>query len=159
MSVIQFNSATFQARDELVARGYLHVTIPQEKPRCGGETLGCTSAVLDREGGRDTVVFIADGRFHMEGAMIANPGHTFFQYNPYECAHQAKVLPRRVRLRRNDPGAQGTARSRPGRPEGHPGGRHPGGARATGLAAHPGGRLSSGSRSGCGRRGCRTACC
>lgn len=37
MSVIQFNSATFQTRDALLTRGYLNITIPQEKPRCGGE--------------------------------------------------------------------------------------------------------------------------
>ena len=40
--------------------------------------------MLDAGSGKDTVVFIADGRFHMEGAMIANPAHAYFQYNPYE---------------------------------------------------------------------------
>jgi hypothetical protein len=37
MSVIQFNSALFQMREELAGRGFLNLTIPQEKPRCGGE--------------------------------------------------------------------------------------------------------------------------
>ena len=29
------------------------------------------------------MLFIADGRFHMEAAMIANPDFTTYQYNPY----------------------------------------------------------------------------
>ena len=48
------------------------------------KTLGCTSPVLERSIAKDTVIFLADGRFHMEGAMIANPTHRFFRYNPYE---------------------------------------------------------------------------
>jgi 2-(3-amino-3-carboxypropyl)histidine synthase len=31
----------------------------------------------------DTVVYLCDGRFHMEAVMISNPNHSFFQYNPY----------------------------------------------------------------------------
>ena len=52
--------------------------------RYNKETLGCTSAVLSKKEGGNVVVFIADGRFHMEGAMIANPSHIYYQYNPYE---------------------------------------------------------------------------
>lgn len=33
---------------------------------------------------KEKVIFIADGKFHMEGAMIANPRHVFFKYHPYE---------------------------------------------------------------------------
>ena len=29
------------------------------------------------------MVFISDGRFHIESAMIKNPKLTFYQYNPY----------------------------------------------------------------------------
>ncbi len=29
------------------------------------------------------MLFIADGRFHMEAAMIANPKFKAYQYNPY----------------------------------------------------------------------------
>ncbi len=29
------------------------------------------------------VVFIADGRFHIESTMIKNPHAKFYQYNPY----------------------------------------------------------------------------
>lgn len=36
-----------------------------------GEVLGCTAPVLP--GGADAIVFVADGRFHLEAIMIANP--------------------------------------------------------------------------------------
>lgn len=29
------------------------------------------------------MLFIADGRFHMEAALIANPDYVAYQYNPY----------------------------------------------------------------------------
>jgi 2-(3-amino-3-carboxypropyl)histidine synthase len=54
--------------------------VPQEKPRSPGEVLGCTSPVL---AAGSTVLFVADGRFHLESAMIRNPSCTFHQYNPY----------------------------------------------------------------------------
>jgi 2-(3-amino-3-carboxypropyl)histidine synthase len=84
MCVIQFNATMSMARAKLEELGYSNIEIPQEKPRCKGETLGCTSAVLEKSSEKDTVVFIADGRFHMEGAMIANPSLIFYKYNPYE---------------------------------------------------------------------------
>ena len=52
--------------------------------KCFKKTLGCTSAVLSSDADKKDIVFISDGRFHMEGAMIANPHHNFYQYNPYE---------------------------------------------------------------------------
>ncbi len=36
-----------------------------------GEVLGCTAPVL--QGEYDAIVFVADGRFHLEAIMIANP--------------------------------------------------------------------------------------
>jgi len=58
--------------------------VPQEKPRSGGEVLGCTSPQLAVVPGKKNIMlFIADGRFHMEAAIIANPLYTAFQYNPY----------------------------------------------------------------------------
>ena len=36
-----------------------------------GEVLGCTAPVLKQE--VDAIVFVADGRFHLEAIMIANP--------------------------------------------------------------------------------------
>lgn len=36
-----------------------------------GEVLGCTAPVLKEDA--DAIVFVADGRFHLEAIMIANP--------------------------------------------------------------------------------------
>ena len=36
-----------------------------------GEVLGCTAPVLKQQVG--AIVFVADGRFHLEAIMIANP--------------------------------------------------------------------------------------
>jgi len=90
MGSIQYNNSVFLCKRELVERGYKNVIIPQTKPRSGGEVLGCTSPSI---GGCDsknfqsdpdpTVIFLCDGRFHMESAMIANPDYTFYQYNPF----------------------------------------------------------------------------
>ena len=41
------------------------------KPRSGGEVLGCTAPTINEKSGN--ILFICDGRFHMEGLMIANP--------------------------------------------------------------------------------------
>lgn len=56
------------------------ITVPQSKPLSAGETLGCTSAVLS---GCDVLVFVADGRFHLEAAMIRNPNVKAYRYDPY----------------------------------------------------------------------------
>lgn len=44
--------------------------------------LGCTSPVLECEKG--TVVFIGDGRFHIESCMIRNPQMVYYQYDPFK---------------------------------------------------------------------------
>ena len=46
-------------------------TAAQVKPLSGGEVLGCTAPVV--AGSVDAIVFVADGRFHLESIMIANP--------------------------------------------------------------------------------------
>merc|ERR1719414_983527 len=55
--------------------------VPQVKPLGLGETLGCTSPVVDEA---DAVVFVCDGRFHLESAMIQNPSVPggFYRYDP-----------------------------------------------------------------------------
>lgn len=46
--------------------------------------MGCTSPSLDVQiDSKNVMLFIADGRFHMEAAMIANTDFTSYQYNPY----------------------------------------------------------------------------
>lgn len=42
-----------------------------DPPFSTGEVLGCTAPVL--QGDTDAIVFVADGRFHLEAMMIANP--------------------------------------------------------------------------------------
>lgn len=69
--------------------------VPQGRPLSSGETLGCTSPILphhkqdgsepasDSEIGTDAIIFIADGRFHLESAMIQNPLIPAYRYDPY----------------------------------------------------------------------------
>ncbi len=83
MGTVQFNSVMSQLKGAFEQKG-VSVKVPQVKPRSQGEVLGCTSPVLEEKSG--SVVFICDGRFHMEAAMIANPTLQFFQYNPYNKA-------------------------------------------------------------------------
>ncbi|XP_065872255.1 uncharacterized protein [Euphorbia lathyris] len=84
---IQFASAIREAKPELETLG-LSVLIPQSKPLSAGEVLGCTAPKISSNaligGFSDTVaVFVADGRFHLEAFMIANPGIRVFRYDPY----------------------------------------------------------------------------
>ena len=80
---IQFASAMDRIRAELGTE-YPHLVVPQVKPLSRGETLGCTSPKLPA--GTEVLLFIADGRFHMESTLIANPGIPAFRYNPYDKA-------------------------------------------------------------------------
>lgn len=45
------------------------VTIPRSKPLSHGEILGCTAPTV-RD---DFIVYVGDGRFHLEAMMMANP--------------------------------------------------------------------------------------
>jgi 2-(3-amino-3-carboxypropyl)histidine synthase len=84
LGTIQFNKALYVIKSLLEKNSVSfpsgRIRIPQTKPRSGGEVLGCTSPVI---GERGSVVFISDGRFHIESAMIKNPQLKFYQYNPY----------------------------------------------------------------------------
>ncbi|RDY14072.1 2-(3-amino-3-carboxypropyl)histidine synthase subunit 1, partial [Mucuna pruriens] len=84
---IQFASAIRTAKPELEELGF-RVLIPQSKPLSAGEVLGCTapkvsSNSLGNEISESVLVFVADGRFHLEAFMIANPGIKAFRYDPY----------------------------------------------------------------------------
>jgi diphthamide biosynthesis enzyme Dph1/Dph2-like protein len=48
-----------------------------------GEVLGCTAPVLKEEA--DAIVFVADGRFHLEAIMIANPAIPAYRYGLTVC--------------------------------------------------------------------------
>lgn len=81
-STIQFLSSIHSAVRTLESSGY-DIIIPQSRPLSKGEVLGCTSPKLPSD--VHTVVFVADGRFHLEAMMIANPDiENFLRYNPYD---------------------------------------------------------------------------
>jgi len=79
---IQFVSSIHLAAKELRNYGF-YILVPQAKPLTPGEILGCTSPELDRDD-ISKIIFIADGRFHLESLMIANPDIEAFKYNPYD---------------------------------------------------------------------------
>ncbi|KAF9008708.1 diphthamide synthesis protein [Cyathus striatus] len=54
--------------------------IPRSKPLSPGEILGCTAPRLDDV---DALLYLGDGRFHLESIMIANPTVPAFRYDPY----------------------------------------------------------------------------
>lgn len=81
MGSIQYNNSVFLVKRLLTSSGYNNIIVPQAKPRSSGEVLGCTSPVISEKNG--TIIFICDGRFHMESLMISNPQMTFYQYNPF----------------------------------------------------------------------------
>ncbi|CCL99445.1 uncharacterized protein FIBRA_01463 [Fibroporia radiculosa] len=60
--------------------GPYHTTIPRSKPLSPGEILGCTAPRLSDV---DALIYLGDGRFHLESIMIANPSVPAFRYDPY----------------------------------------------------------------------------
>lgn len=80
VGTIQFVSSLQSAHSEL--SNEYQITIPQIKPLSPGELLGCTSPKLPYKA-IDSLVYIADGRFHLESIMISNPDIQAFMYNPY----------------------------------------------------------------------------
>ena len=79
VSTIQFVAALQSIQQILSAE--FKVFIPQSKPLSPGEILGCTSPRLPD--GTEALVYIGDGRFHLESIMIANPSTQAYQYDPY----------------------------------------------------------------------------
>ncbi|CAI5756467.1 unnamed protein product [Candida verbasci] len=60
----------------------IYLTAPQTRPLSKGEVLGCTSARLDPNHIR-AMIYIGDGRFHLESSMIHNPSVPAYRYDPY----------------------------------------------------------------------------
>ena len=88
MGTIQFAQALNEVKKALEKDARFVIDVPQARPLSRGEVLGCTAPKLSLPD-QDALVFIADGRFHMESAMIANPDLASFRYDPY-----SKVLSR-----------------------------------------------------------------
>ncbi|XP_047247429.1 2-(3-amino-3-carboxypropyl)histidine synthase subunit 1 isoform X1 [Girardinichthys multiradiatus] len=79
VSTIQFVAA-LQAVSAALRPEY-DVLVPQCRPLSPGEILGCTSPCLDRH--VDAIIYLGDGRFHLESIMIANPDIPAYRYDPY----------------------------------------------------------------------------
>ncbi|XP_041097115.1 2-(3-amino-3-carboxypropyl)histidine synthase subunit 1 isoform X1 [Polyodon spathula] len=79
VSTIQFVAALQSACAEL--RPHFDVLVPQCRPLSPGEILGCTSPKLERP--VSAIVYLGDGRFHLESIMIANPDTPAYRYDPY----------------------------------------------------------------------------
>lgn len=80
VSTIQFNYTLHKVLEPLHQAG-IDAWAPQASPLSKGEVLGCTSAKLNKE--TDAIVYIGDGRFHLESAMICNPDVPAYKYDPY----------------------------------------------------------------------------
>lgn len=79
VSTIQFVSVLQAARQELNEE--YDIIVPQCKPLSPGEILGCTSPQLDKK--VDAIIYLGDGRFHLESIMVANPEVQAYRYDPY----------------------------------------------------------------------------
>lgn len=80
VSTIQFVTTVHMVAEKLKQCGY-SVVIPQVKPLSPGEILGCTAPKLSNT---DIVIYLGDGRFHLEAIMIANPNVAAYKYDPYQ---------------------------------------------------------------------------
>lgn len=79
-STIQFVMSVHELARQL-RQSQFNITLPQSRPLSSGEILGCTAPKLDPT--INTIVFICDGRFHLEALMIANPDIKAYRYDPY----------------------------------------------------------------------------
>jgi 2-(3-amino-3-carboxypropyl)histidine synthase len=68
-----------QASRQLLQNDF-EVIVPQSKPLSPGEILGCTAPKLKDQ---DIIIYLGDGRFHLEAIMIANPTLPAYRYDPY----------------------------------------------------------------------------
>jgi len=86
LGTIQYSRALHEACELLSEHfGSSNVIIPRESPLTSGEVLGCTSPTLITGDERDCeiCIFVSDGRFHLESAMIQNPSVFFYRYDPF----------------------------------------------------------------------------
>ena len=82
VGTIQFN-ATLHSVKPVLERAGFNVLIPQIAPLSKGEILGCTSPRLSSDANVDLILYLGDGRFHLESAMIHNPCIPAYRYDPY----------------------------------------------------------------------------
>lgn len=95
VSTIQFVAALQRLKEDLTSEapegsaspssrrlwcGKYDASIPQARPLSPGEILGCTAPSLPDV---DALIYLGDGRFHLESIMIQNPTVPAFRYDPY----------------------------------------------------------------------------
>ena len=88
VSTIQF-VATLQACSKTLSDSF-KIVLPQARPLSPGEILGCTSPRLEA---CDAIVYLGDGRFHLESIMISNPDVPAYRYDPYSKVSAAAHRP------------------------------------------------------------------
>lgn len=105
-STIQFVSSIHVAAKELREKYSFEVILPQSKPLTPGEILGCTAPSM-KGTNANMLISVADGRFHLEALMIANPDLPAYRYNPYNkelthehYAHDEMLAQRTVAVKR-----------------------------------------------------------
>ncbi|KKZ68399.1 diphthamide biosynthesis protein 1 [[Emmonsia] crescens] len=81
VGTIQFNATLHGLKPTLEKAGY-SILVPQITPLSKGEILGCTSPKLPLDQ-VDILLYLGDGRFHLESAMIHNPTLPAYRYDPY----------------------------------------------------------------------------
>nr|NVI71025.1 putative diphthamide biosynthesis protein 1 [Cucujiformia] len=79
VSTIQFIATLQTICRHLIEYGY-QINLPQSKPLSAGEILGCTAPNLKCS---DIIIYLGDGRFHLEAIMISNPSKSYYRYDPY----------------------------------------------------------------------------
>jgi 2-(3-amino-3-carboxypropyl)histidine synthase len=80
-STIQFLSNLSRIKIRLLTlKEDCKIIIPQNKPLSPGEILGCTGCTSKNY---ENIIYLGDGRFHLESIMLANPHSYFLQYNPF----------------------------------------------------------------------------
>ncbi|POS78004.1 diphthamide biosynthesis protein 1 [Diaporthe helianthi] len=85
VGTIQFNATIHGVKAALTKAGF-NVIVPQIAPLSKGEILGCTSPDLTKyadDGPVDFILYLGDGRFHLESIMIHNPSISAYRYDPY----------------------------------------------------------------------------
>uniref|UniRef100_A0A2C9KZL2 2-(3-amino-3-carboxypropyl)histidine synthase subunit 1 n=1 Tax=Biomphalaria glabrata TaxID=6526 RepID=A0A2C9KZL2_BIOGL len=69
LNILSINGIAEKSAKQLLSPHYTVIT-PQSKPLSPGEILGCTSPKLTD---CDVIIYLGDGRFHLESIMIHNP--------------------------------------------------------------------------------------
>ncbi|KAK4455661.1 putative diphthamide synthesis protein-domain-containing protein [Podospora aff. communis PSN243] len=84
VGTIQFNATIHGVKSALEKAGF-KIIVPQIAPLSKGEILGCTSPNLSTytDSPVDLILYLGDGRFHLESIMIHNPSIPAYRYDPY----------------------------------------------------------------------------